>query len=176
MSQRIIDFLSLGKGAELLPFINISEIESIREFSNSVHIELDTTTYQVSFYGFTNPPEQNSVFDSIFKHDTEKMHLLLQTNQDRYVRNIYKKFPNESNVPTNRIQNSAKLTYYSLLWNGLNPLEVAYLMENKEMISILQSYQRTIAHVIKPFSTIYGEMFNTLAEKYRKNELNSFET
>ena len=175
MSNRIIDFLSLGKGVELLQYINISEIETIQEFSNSVHVELDTTMYPISFYGINYPPIYGSIFDAIFKNDTEKMHFLLQTNQDRKIKHIYRKL-NEPTVTINSITYSCPL-----LWNGLNALEVAILLENNEAISILRSYRRTMAHVIKPFSSVYGHVSLELAYKYNKqhviqrlqNEINS---
>ena len=52
MSTRIIDLLHLGKGIEVLPFINITEVEAITEFINLMDInnKSEIINYTINLY------------------------------------------------------------------------------------------------------------------------------
>ena len=88
--NRFIDFLSLGNGTELLPHIQITELDTVKELYHQLSLSIDTDPYPVTFYGYTIPPPKDSIFYAIMINDTEKIHTMLRTNKDINIKYKYK--------------------------------------------------------------------------------------
>ena len=160
--SRFIDFLSLGYGTEILPNIHITELDTIQELYHQLSIPLYTHIYPVTFYGYTIPPPKDSIFYAIMINDKEKIHTMLRTNKDINIKYKYKAY----DTVENKLIPSHKKKY--VVWNNITPLEMAILMENKEMVDILRSYNRTCDG---SRNTIHGNHSIHLARLYHKHDI-----
>ena len=158
MSNRFLEFGSIGYGANILPWIFIDEKQALEQV---VDFPLDTKTYPVTFYGITEMPSRHSIFYYLMKNNLSRMEDLLTQNQDLIYIQPY------GSIRTNS-RSSYRITTKCQLWNGVNLLELAYLLENQDAITILKYYGRKRWHSQGNYSTIYGTKAIDLAIVYHK--------
>ena len=155
MSHSLSIISSIGNGATILPYITLVEKNIIQ---HSVDFPLDTKTYPVSFYGIMDEPPQHSIFYALLTYQLDIVKQMIEQNNDII---IIRPYAYRDKSTGKWIDSDYRMKTKSILWMGMSPLEVAYLLEYTEAISLFRLHNRKT----------YGNEAIRLARKYNKEHI-----
>ena len=162
MDHSLSTIFSIGNGATILPYITLVEKNIIQ---HACDFPLDTKTYPVLFYGISEEPPYDSIFYALLTQQLDNVKQMLEQDNDLV---IIRQYAYRNQTTGQWTDSDYRMTTESVLWMGMNPLEIAYLMEYTEAISLLGLYNRTTIHSRGTYSIYYGKQAIKLARNYNK--------
>jgi hypothetical protein len=135
--------LDIHNGSLILPFMNYPDILSLMKCSRRIHRIYILYKQPHSFYGIPLPKEKGIWFD-IFYQRYESLEQALQSDLDIHARYHY---------------------------NGMNLMEIAYMLRDSTTIKLLHRYKRTTIHKIHNYSSIYGDQAHALLLVYSDHDV-----
>lgn len=166
MTRRIDDFVAIRNGELLLPNISIIESRAIKDMFDV----LDTNA--VTFYGITETPSVDSPFYCLFSNDIEtlRFHLVNENDICKNAWNCDRSTWMQTWLPKSTgIEESPRFS--NLLWNNLTMLEVAQLLENKDAVELLLTFQRRTWWYKNSRNTSYKGAGMCLAKRFGKADI-----
>jgi len=156
--------LNIHNGSLILPFMNYPDILSLMKCSRQIHRIYILYKQPHSFYGIPLPKEKGIWFD-IFYQRYESLEYALQSDLDIHTRYHH------INVDTRLPALDGPYTKSTLLYNGMNLVEIAYMLRDSTAIELLRQYKRTPVHVIHNYSSKYGNQAHALLLVYHDHDV-----
>ena len=151
--------LDIHNGILILPFMNYPDILSLMKCSLRIYRIYIIYKQPYSFYGLPLPKEKGIWFDIFYQRYTS-LEEALQSNLDYYIRYHY------ININTRLFEKKGPFTKTILLYNGMNLMEIAYMLRDSTAIKLLNQYKRTTAHIISRYTSKYGNQAYALLNLY----------
>ena len=156
--------LDIHNGSLILPFMNYPEILSLMKCSRRIHRIYVLYKQPHSFYGIPLPKEKGIWFD-IFYQRYESLEIGLQSELDIHTRYHH------INIDTRLPAKDGPCTKTTLLYNGMNLMEIAHMLRDSNAIELLHRYKRTTVHVIHNYTSRYGNHAHALLSIYSDNDV-----
>lgn len=154
--------LSIHNGALILPFMNYPDILVLMRCSKRMYRIYVLYPQPFTFYGIPLPTQKGIWFD-LFYQRYDSLENALQQKSD-----ITVKF-HHVNLVTRLPATSGPSTTSSILFHGMNLMEIAYMLRDNNAIALLQKYKRTTVHRLYSCSVVYGQHAHALVVAYNEH-------
>jgi len=138
--------------------MNYPDILSLMKCSRQIHRIYVLYKQPHSFYGIPLPKEKGIWFD-IFYQRYESLEYALRSDLD-----IQPRYHNNTDTRLAALDGKIYITPYT--YNGMNLMEIAYMLRDSTAIELLHRYKRTSVHVIHNYSSKYGNHAHALLLVY----------
>jgi len=154
--------LSIHNGALILPFINYPDILVLMRCSKYIYKIYMIYPQPFTFYGIPLPKQKGIWFD-LFYQRYDSLEVALQKDLDitvKIYRNIHAVLPATNGSTT-----------LSVLFHGMNLMEIAYMLRDDRAIALLQKYHRTTVHSFYSITAVYGQHAHSLVVAYHDHDV-----
>jgi hypothetical protein len=117
-----------------------------------------------TFYGISLPKQKGIWFD-LFYQRYDSLESALQQKSDINIRY------HDINMDTGYPYTNGPVTTKSLLFHGMNLMEIAYMLRDEKAIALLQKYHRTTVHSFYSISAVYGQHAHSLVVAYHDHDV-----
>ena len=156
--------LSIHNGELILPFMNYPDILIFMRCSKYMYKIYMIYPRSFTFYGIQLPKQKGFWFD-LFYQRYGSLESALQQNLDITVKYHH------VNINTGLPATNDPCTKTSLLFHGMNLMEIAYMLRDDRAIALLQKYHRTTVHSFYSISAVYGQHAHSLVVAYHDHDV-----
>lgn len=156
--------LSIHNGALILPFMNYPDILVLMRCSKYIYKIYIIYPQPFTFYGIPLPKQKGIWFD-LFYQRYNSLEVGLQRDLD-----ITVKF-HHRNIETGLPIINGPYTTLSVLFHGMNLMEIAYMLRDDRAIALLQKYHRTTVHSFYSITAVYGQHAHSLVVAYHDHDV-----
>lgn len=156
--------IAIHNGALILPFMNYPDILVLMRCSKYMYKIYMIYPSPFTFYGILLPKQKGIWFD-LFYQRYDSLERALQRDFDITIKYHH------INIHTGLPATNGPSTRSSLLFHGMNLMELAYMLRDDKAIELLQTYHRTTAHQFYSMTAVYGQHAHALVVAYHDHDV-----
>ena len=169
LENKLINICYIGDNLQILQFINRSDLPELVKTCKDLQ-QLCLKNYKkIPFYNWKldEIPYNDDIFSALFTYSISKLNIILDNKLDINISKSYGYISNNGKI----YDNNYKMKIINKLFNGFSLLEIAYLLNDQNLINILIDKKRTITRSIGSMSSLYSKKALKLSQLYSEKNI-----